>query len=149
VLPLDPHTPTTPGSHSPIRSLLLTGLALALLAVMIGPSAVVVLALAAAVALGSAAVVGRRHRRTAAAAATAIAAVPVPAPPLADPETATEDALTERLRRLYEDTVEQINMALEEGRDDLAQELSDSYMDQSLALITGGGHHSPNHSSAR
>jgi hypothetical protein len=148
VLPLDPHTPTTPGSHSPIRSLLLTGLALALLAVMIGPSAVVVLALAAAVALGSAAVVGRRHRRTAAA-ATVIAAVPVPAPPLADPETATEDALTERLRRLHEDTVEQVNMALEEGRDDLAQELSDSYMDQSLALITGGGHHSPNHSPAR
>jgi hypothetical protein len=34
-------------------------------------------------------------------------------------------------------------MALAEGREDLVQELSDSYMDQSLAAITGGGRRSP------
>jgi hypothetical protein len=58
--------------------------------------------------------------------------------PAADVDPLAQIDLTERLRRLYDEHVEQLNMALAEDRLDLVQELSDSYMDQALRLITAG-----------
>jgi hypothetical protein len=143
VLPLHPLTPTgaSRGSRGPIRALVLTGLSMAILAAVVGPTADLVVLALTVIALGGAAMLVRRNRR--AAATPMRAAVPTAALSPAGTEAATSDALTERLRALYDDHVEQVNMALEEGREDLAQELADSYMDQSLSLIVGGGHPSP------
>jgi hypothetical protein len=133
VLPL--HTTASPigtpagpaGLRGPIRALLLTGVALAAATVVLG-GAPGHLALALAVsALGAAAVVGMRSRRVSAA----------PAPTASDgavPGDAGE--LTARLQQLHDDHVEQVNLALEEGREDLVLALSDTYMDQALVLIT-------------
>jgi hypothetical protein len=60
-----------------------------------------------------------------------------PTEPGAD-DAGTADDVTERLRRLYDDHVEQLNMAVAEERHDLVQELSDHYMDEALRLITAG-----------
>jgi hypothetical protein len=68
--------------------------------------------------------------------------------PVSPADVPSED-LTERLRRLHDDHVEKVNMALGEDRDDLVQDLSDSYMDQALRLITAGGRPSPDSLPAR
>jgi hypothetical protein len=118
------------GPRGPIRALLLTSLVLAAAAaVLAGAPGHLTLALAVA-ALGSAAVLGLRSRRVAAGPAPARDAVPTTVP------GDTTGDLTTRLRRLYDDHVEQVNLALAEGREDLARELSDAYMDQALSLIT-------------
>jgi hypothetical protein len=59
----------------------------------------------------------------------------------AAPEAAlTEDELTERLRALHDAHVEEANMALAEGREDLVQASSDRYTDAALALLTSTQH---------
>jgi hypothetical protein len=122
----------------------LTGVSLAVLAAVVGGATGLLVLAVAATALALAR--GLRPRRATAVPApsgpgpdrtaipSAVAALPV------DPED-----LTIRLRRLHEDHVERVNMALAEGREDLVRELSDSYMDQSLTLITSGGQRSPDH----
>jgi hypothetical protein len=125
--PADASGPT--GPHGPIRALLLTSLVLAAAAVVLaGAPGHLTLALAVA-ALGSAAVLGLRSRWVAAGPAPAGDAVRTTVP-------GDTGDLTTRLRRLYDDHVEQVNLALAEGREDLARELSDAYMDQALSLIT-------------
>lgn len=52
------------------------------------------------------------------------------------PHSGRAGQLDARLRQLHLDHVEQVNMALSEGREDLVRQLSDSYLDQSLSLIT-------------
>jgi hypothetical protein len=133
------------GRRSRIRALVLTGASLALLAAVAGrTSGLLVLAVAAA-ALGATAVLGLRARAAAGPAATRR----TPARSVLSSAVANEsldaDDLTARLRRLHDDHVEQVNQAVGEGREDLVQELSDSYMNESLALITAGAHLSPEH----
>ncbi|HEV7875042.1 MAG TPA: hypothetical protein VGP00_00095 [Nocardioides sp.] len=150
MLPLRPLAPngTSEGPQGPIRALALTGLSMALLAALVGPTAAFVVLSLAAIALGSAAVLGRRARR--AATTTPIgSAAPTAGLSPADTEAVTPDVLTERLRVLYDDHVEKVNMALGEGREDLVQELSDSYMDEALSLIAGGARPSANRFPAR
>ena len=50
-----------------------------------------------------------------------------------------DDELTARLARLHDEHVEQVNAAVGEGREDLLQELSDSYVEQAMALMTDAG----------
>jgi hypothetical protein len=144
MLPLHPLAPN--GSTAAtmgrgrVRSIVLTGLSMAILAAVVGPTAdVIALAVITVIALGAATVLGRRTRQAAAAATPTGSVIATAGPSPADTEAVTPEALTERLRALYDDHVEKLNLALEEGREDLARELSDSYMDESLSLITGGG----------
>jgi hypothetical protein len=122
-----------------VRALVLTGLSMVILAAVVGPTTD--LLVLAVIALGAAAVLGRRARRAAAAATPARSVIATGGLSPADTEAVTPENLTERLRALYDDHVEKLNLALEEGREDLAREVSDSYMDESLSLITGGGPH--------
>jgi len=109
------------------RALVLVGLVLAVLAVVTDGTAGLALVLTTS-ALSAAGLLALRADRVA----------ETPARTTADVDPLTPTDVTECLRRLYDDHVEQINMALAEDRDDLVQELSDSYMDQSLRLITAG-----------
>jgi hypothetical protein len=65
----------------------------------------------------------------------------VPAPALTAPALDAVDGgeLTARLTRLHDDHVERVNAAVGEGREDLVQELSDSYVEQAMALMTTAG----------
>jgi hypothetical protein len=120
-----------------IRSLVIAGACLAVLAVLSGGTGLLVLTL---VTLGAAAVLGLRagsgSRRPA---QSRLRTAPLPSP-AAGP--VTPEDLTARLRQLHDDHVEQVNMALAEDREDLVQELSDDYMDESIALITAAGRRS-------
>lgn len=149
MLPLHPVSSTgdrsSPAVHrGRIRALVLTSASLAVLtAVVGGPTGLLVLAVAAT-ALGAAAVLGIRARSTTAPPAPARSRTARTVIPSTVPTGSVDAAdLTDYLRRLHDDHVEQVNMAVAEGREDLVQELSDSYMDESLALITGGGRRSP------
>jgi hypothetical protein len=147
VLPL--HQPPTAHSAAPasrrgrIRALVLTGVSLAVLAAVVGPTADLVVLLLALTSLGAATVLGLRTRRPAVRPAPARPVARASAPSPADPEPVTRDDLAERLRTLHEEHVELVNLALSEGREDLVQELSDSYADQALRLITAEGHQFP------
>jgi len=82
--------------------------------------------------LGAATALGL-HTRTATTDATA--------PSLQAPALDAVDGgeLTVRLTRLHDDHVERVNAAVGEGREDLLQELSDSYVEQAMALMTAAG----------
>lgn len=60
--------------------------------------------------------------------------------PTAPDVVLSEDELTERLRALHDARVEEVNMALAEGREDLVRESSDRYTDEALALLTSAQH---------
>ncbi len=127
-----------------IRALVLTSLSLAVLMVVFGAATGLLVLAAAATALVAAAVLGLRAHSTATHPAPVRArASRIVIPSAVAPDSVDPEDLTGYLRRLHDDHVEQVNMALAEGREDLVQELSDSYMDQSLAAITGGGRRSP------
>jgi hypothetical protein len=130
-------SPAPTGRRGRIRALVLMTVALAVLAFVADGAASLVFVLAVT-ALGTAGLL-ILHARSAAAApvATTAAAPPVTAP-AADVDPLAQIDLTERLRRLHDEHVEQLNMAVAEDRLDLVQELSDSYMDQALRLITAG-----------
>jgi hypothetical protein len=147
VLPIHPAVPNggtaaADGRHGRIRALVLAGLALGILAWVADGTAglAVVLGMTA---LGAAGYLGMRSGRVGARPDADGPILLAPASMAADDESVTPDELTERLRRLYDDHVEQVNMALSEDREDLVQELSDSYMDQALRLITAGARPSP------
>jgi hypothetical protein len=64
----------------------------------------------------------------------------LPAVPAAGPLDAVADGeLTAQLARLHDEHVEQANAAVAEGREDLLQEISDSYVEQAMSLMTGAG----------
>lgn len=109
--------------------------ALAACAAVLGATAGLALLLAASAALLAAAVVGARAHWTVALAGEAPHAVPL-ASPL---ESIPGDLLGLRLRSLQERTAEQVSRALEDGREDLARELSDAYADDALRAITAAG----------
>ena len=68
-------------------------------------------------------------------------------PPAARPASATDaalphtagDELTASLARLHDEHVEQVNAAVGEGREDLLQELSDSYVEEAMTLMAAAG----------
>jgi hypothetical protein len=144
--PVLPSSPVAPNAGSPaptgrrgrIRALVLMTVALAVLAFVADGAASFVFVLAVT-ALGTAGLL-ILHARSAAAAPRQEAAVAMrPATAsAADVDPLAQIDLTERLRRLYDEHVEQLNMAVAEDRLDLVQELSDGYMDQALRLITAG-----------
>ena len=55
---------------------------------------------------------------------------------LSKDELLSEDELTERLRALHDVHVEEANMALAEGREDLVRESSERYTHAALRLLT-------------
>jgi hypothetical protein len=113
--------------RGPIRVAVLASVALsAVAAVLGGTPGLAALALAAS-ALTVAALLGMRSRW--------VASAPHQAPAV-DVVLDGEGELPARLRRLHDEHVEQVNLALDEGRDDLVSELSDAYTDQALTLIT-------------
>jgi hypothetical protein len=141
-----PSSPVAPNAGSPapagrrgrIRALVLMTVALTVLAFVADGAASLVFVLAVT-AVGTAGLL-ILHARSAAAAPRQYAplAMPPAMTPAADVDPLAQIDLTEGLRRLYDEHVEQLNMALAEDRLDLVQELSDSYMDQALRLITAG-----------
>ena len=146
MLPSHPVIPTsgtaaTDGPRGRILTLVLTGLVVGVVVSAADRTAGLALALVVTV-LGTAGfrllrshrTPARRDRQRAATTPTFLAA---------DVANVTPDELTERLRRLYDDHVEQVNMALGEDREDLVQQLSDDYMDQALRLMTAGAQASP------
>ena len=52
----------------------------------------------------------------------------------------SDDELTQRLRALHDARVEEVNIALAEGREDLVRESSDRYTDAALLLLTSARH---------
>jgi hypothetical protein len=87
-----------------------------------------------------------RHpvRRLAAALGLSTARVPAPVRPTGSSPApalrhAAGDDLTTELARLHDEHVERVNAAVGEGRDDLLQELSDSYVEQAMSLMTAAG----------
>jgi hypothetical protein len=128
------------GSPRPSRRivpLLLTAAALAACADVLGSTAGLAVLLLAAGALLAAAVLGARaHWR---AAVSAEAAQPVSLWPSPVHDRVPVDGLTAQLQRLQERSAAQVNRALDGGREDLAQELSDTYLDEALLAITAAG----------
>jgi hypothetical protein len=126
------------GAPRPVRRILpFLGAAavLAACAATLGPTAGLALLLAASAALLAAAVVGARAHWT-----VALTEGPAGAPRLASPlENIPGDVLGLQLRGLHERTAEKVSRALEDGREDLARELSDAYADDALRAITAAG----------
>lgn len=111
--------------------LVLTAFALAAIACVSGHAAGLVLLVLATAVLGVAAVIAIRAHW-----AVALAEEPLPPVLPAAPAVRTDDDLAQELRRLHAAHVEKVNGALDEGREDLARELSDAYTDEALELIT-------------
>ena len=140
-----PSSPVAPNAGSPaptgrrgrIRALVLMTVALAVLTFVADGAASLVFVLAVT-ALGTAGLLILHAHSAAAAPVAKTPAAPPATAPAADVDPLAQVDLTERLRRLYDEHVEQLNMAVAEDRLDLVQELSDSYMDQALRLITAG-----------
>ena len=119
------------GRRGRIRALVLTTLALGALAWLADGTATFVVVLAMTALCAAALLRAGSGRPTPTSPA-------VPAHTESDLDSFAPDDVTERLRCLYDDHVEQLNMAVAEERYDLVQELSDSYMDEALRLITAG-----------
>jgi hypothetical protein len=140
VLSLHPKPSAPATRRDRIRALVIAGVCLAVLAVLSGQTGLLALAMVTA-ALGTAAVLGlRAGHGSPRPAPSRVRTAPLPSPAAGSLEP---EGLTARLRQLHDDHVEQVNMALAEDREDLVQELSDNYMDESLALITAAGRRSP------
>ncbi|MFD2091060.1 hypothetical protein [Blastococcus deserti] len=115
-----------------IRALVLPFLALGLLAWLADGTAGLVLVLAMTVLVAAALM------RPTARPGPDAPVVATPTDRSSDVDTLAPEDVSERLRRLHDAHVEQVNMAVAEERYDLVQELSDSYMDEALSLITAG-----------
>jgi hypothetical protein len=109
----------------------LTAFVLAALATVAGHALGLALLVAATAALGAAAALTMRAHW-----AAAVAAEPRPVASPALDTAPAGDALSEELRRLHDVHVEKVNLALDEGREDLAREFADAYADEALALLT-------------
>lgn len=119
---------------SRVGVLVATAFVLAGLATVTGHAAGLALLAGATAVLGVAAVLVLRAQWAAAAPPASRSTVSPPAAPAAP----DGDTVTAELRRLHEVHVEKVNLALDEGREDLARELADSYTDQALALLVRG-----------
>ena len=118
-----------------VAPLLLTAAALSACAAVLGPTAGLAAVLVAAATLLGAAVVGAHAHW-----ASVLAGEATPAVPLGSPaETVPGDLLGLRLRGLQERSAEKVTRALEQGREDLAAEISDAYADEALRAITAAG----------
>jgi hypothetical protein len=110
------------------RLLLVAGL-LAALAVVAGPPVDYAFLALATCTLAAAGVVSLLLQWSAAVPATA-------GVPVADPAQAAQQ-LVDRLRGLRRSHLEEVDRALDAGRPDLARELSESYIDRALRILTG------------
>ncbi|MCW2695838.1 MAG: hypothetical protein JWR62_923 [Modestobacter sp.] len=54
-------------------------------------------------------------------------------------DAGADGELTAELAHLHDEHVERANAAVAEGREDLLQGISDSYVEQAMALMTGAG----------
>lgn len=139
-MPLSVPAVARPRHRAPGRVGVLVAVAFALSGVAVladrvgGRTAGLLLLVAATAVLGIAAFVALRAQWAAAAPVASRTTLPAATPPAAP----AGDTLTAELRRLHEAHVEKVNLALDEGRDDLARELADSYTDQALALLVRG-----------
>lgn len=100
-------------------------------AVLTGADGTVALAVAVAALLASGLLSLRAQWR-------ALAPRPTPAPALHPPTGSASGAVAERLGDLHRAHVEKVNAALDHGRPDLARDLSENYVDESLRLILEG-----------
>jgi hypothetical protein len=128
------------GSRRLIRRivpLLLAAAVLAGCAVALGSTAGLAVLLVAASVLLAAAVVGLRAHWTETLAAEATP--PVSLWPTAFDDHVPADRLTAQLQRLHERSAQDVTRALDDGRDALARELSDTYTDEALRAITTAG----------
>jgi hypothetical protein len=127
-------------SSRPARRIVLLLFAAAVLAAcaaLLGSTAGLAVLLVAAAALFAAAVVAARASWTEA--LTPEAAQPVSLWPSAVDDRVPLDGLTARLQRLQQRSAENVTRALDDGREDLARELSDIYADEALRAITAAG----------
>jgi hypothetical protein len=146
MLPLHTTSPVGAPASAPdprVRLLLLSAAGLGIAAAVLGDAPGVLAFVLAVGALGAASALGLRDR-WAALQPDRAGQVPGSAPEFpawspAESDSPYDTALTADLRQLYADHVEQLNLALAEGREDLARELSDAYPDRALALLTGAG----------
>lgn len=112
----------------PVGRMLLAAALFAALAAVSGPPLDYVFLALATAALAAAGVLAMLMQW----AATVPAA---PGAPALDPGQAAQ-LLVERLRRLRRSHIEQVDLALDAGRPDLARELSDRYTDEALLILT-------------
>jgi hypothetical protein len=134
-LPPAPATSVLPRADRRVRLALGVAVALAVVAVVLqGAAALTALAAATAALLTAAGL----RLRTAWTAAAPAASRPGPVRPPA-PESVEDDGLAEQLRALHDTHVEEVNLALAEGREDLARASADRYADEALSLIAGAG----------
>jgi len=85
--------------------------------------------------LGAASALGLRAATPATAPSADLSAVPA----AAALDVVADGELTAQLARLHDEHVEQANAAVAEGREDLLQEISDSYVEQAMSVMTGAG----------
>jgi hypothetical protein len=123
--------PRRPRPSRRVGLLVLTAFALAALATVVVHAAGLALLVAATLALGVASAQVMRAQWHA-----AVPPEPRPVTRPAREDRPSDDELAVRLRELHASHVEKVNLALDEGREDLARELADAYADQALALLT-------------
>jgi hypothetical protein len=130
-----PGTPRRRPRPGRVGALVLTAFCLAALTAVTGHAVGLALLLVATAVLGVAAALAMREH-WAAAAPIEVRAVSPAAPGTLPGD---DDTLTGQLRRLHATHVEKVNLALDEGREDLARELADDYTDRALELLTRAG----------
>lgn len=137
-------SPTSRAGRAPSRlraprgvcALLAVALALALGWALLDPAPAVTASVLTTSVLGVTWMLGlHRHRAAAHPAPPGPRPVRPVLPAYEDPEGRPD--LPERLGRLHEDYVEQVNLAVAEDRADLVAELCDAYMEEALRMITG------------
>ena len=133
-LPVRTAAPSRRRPSNRVGILVLAAFGLAALAFVAGHATGLALLIGATAVLGVAAALAMRaHWAAALPVQPRTPASPAPAAPAPDGDTVTAE-----LRRLHAAHVEKVNLALDEGREDLARELSDDYTDQALALLVRG-----------
>ena len=108
--------------------------ALAVLTTLFDRSAAPLALVLVIAALAAAAVLAVRARWAATAPGTD--AAPVARPVVWSDDVVADDTLALQLRELHDFHIEQVNSAVAQGRMDLVADLSDSYAEEALALLT-------------
>ncbi len=119
-----------------VCALLVLALALVLGWVLLDPAPAVTASVVTTSVLGAVFVLAVHRHRAAAHPAPPEPRPIRPAPPV-DRDSGDRPDLPERLDRLHEHYVEQVNLAVAEDRADLVAELCDAYMEEALRMIAG------------
>jgi hypothetical protein len=142
-LPLPPVSSTASPAARAVRPsrtvgfLVAGAFALAILTTLFDRSAGPLALVLVIAALATAAVLAVRARWAATApGALAPVAAPVARPVVWSDDAVADDTLAMQLRELHDFHIEQVNTAVAQGRMDLVADLSDSYAEEALALLT-------------